>query len=105
MDAAEQQPAQRPARGGSGGGNGGVGKAAYPESITRLIDELARLPGIGRRSAERLSFHLLKAKEPEAMALSRAIADVKLRVRHCSVCYNLMDAAPGPPPGGESGPT
>jgi recombination protein RecR len=68
-------------------------RAAYPESVTRLIDELARLPGIGRRSAERLAFHLLKATEPEALGLAQAIADVKTRVRHCSVCYNLMDAA------------
>lgn len=69
------------------------GGAAYPESVTRLIDELARLPGIGRRSAERLAFHILKATEPEAMALARAIGDVKQRVRHCAVCYNLMDGA------------
>lgn len=65
--------------------------AAYPESVTRLIDELSRLPGIGRRSAERLTFHILKAQPVEALALSRAIADVKQRVSHCRVCYNLMD--------------
>ncbi len=70
--------------------------AAYPESVTRLIDELSRLPGIGRRSAERLTFHILKAQSVEALALSRAIADVKQRVSHCRVCYNLMDA-PAPP--------
>lgn len=71
--------------------------AAYPESVTRLIDELSRLPGIGRRSAERLTFHILKAQAVEALALSRAIADVKQRVSHCRVCYNLMDV-----PGGNS---
>lgn len=65
--------------------------SGYPESVTRLIDELARLPWIGRRSAERLAFHLLKATPTEALALSTAIADVKQRVRHCRVCYNLMD--------------
>lgn len=64
---------------------------AYPESVTRLIDELARLPGIGRRSAERLAFHILKSPKDEAMGLSRAVSDVKQRVRHCSVCYNLTD--------------
>jgi recombination protein RecR len=67
--------------------------AAYPESVTRLIDELARLPGIGRRSAERLAFHLLKTKPDEALALARAIQDVKQKVRHCRVCYNLADRA------------
>lgn len=65
--------------------------AAYPESVTRLIDELARLPGIGRRSAERLAFHILKAPKDEALGLSRAVSDVKQRVRHCTVCYNLTD--------------
>jgi len=69
-----------------------AGAAAYPESVTRLIDRLARLPGIGRRSAERLTFHILKATAADAMDLSRAIADVKERVRHCRICYNLMDA-------------
>jgi len=73
------------------------GSTGYPESVTRLIDELAHLPGIGRRSAERLTFHILKATEPEAMALSNAIAEVKRRVRHCIVCYNLMDASATPP--------
>lgn len=67
--------------------------SAYPESVTRLIDELARLPGIGRRSAERLAFFLLKAPAPDALGLAKAITDVKQRVRHCSVCYNLADAA------------
>lgn len=72
-------------------GNG----SAYPESVTRLIDELARLPGIGRRSAERLAFHVLKAPKDEAMALSRAVADVKQKLRHCTVCYNLSDWGTG----------
>lgn len=54
------------------------------------------MPGIGRRSAERLAFHLLKADEPTAMALARAIADVKRAVRHCSVCSNLTDHDPCP---------
>lgn len=66
---------------------------AYPESVTRLIEELSRLPGIGRRSAERLAFHILKAPSQEALGLSAAIADVKHKVSHCSVCYNLTDRA------------
>ncbi len=68
------------------------GSAAYPESVTRLIDELAKLPGIGRRSAERLAFYILKAPRDEALLLARAVSDVKQRVRHCRVCYNLADA-------------
>lgn len=64
----------------------------YPEPVNRLIDELARLPGIGRRSAERLAFHILKSDPKPALALARAIADVKSSVGHCSVCYNLTDS-------------
>jgi recombination protein RecR len=69
-----------------------AGSTAYPETVQRLIEHLARLPGIGRRSAERLAFHILKAAAPDALALSTAIADVKRTVRHCSVCFNLADA-------------
>ena len=65
--------------------------AAYPTSVTRLLEQLARLPGIGRRSAERLAFHLLKSSKADAMELARAIADVKQQVRHCDACYNFSD--------------
>jgi recombination protein RecR len=62
-----------------------------PEPVERLIDELTALPGIGRRSAERMAFHLLKATPEQAMRLSQAIADVKSNVRPCSVCHNLAE--------------
>lgn len=62
---------------------------AYPEPVERLLTELARLPGIGRRSAERVAFHLLKATAEDAGRLARAIDDTKRSVRHCSVCFNL----------------
>lgn len=64
---------------------------AYPESVVRLIDRLAELPGIGRRSAERLAFHILKTASADVLPLAQAIRDVKDRVRHCRVCYNLCD--------------
>ena len=64
---------------------------AYPEPVERLIEELTRLPGIGRRSAERMAFFLLKATTDDAMRLSQAVADVKQRVRPCAVCFNLTD--------------
>lgn len=67
---------------------------AYPEPVNRMIDELCKLPGVGRRSAERMAFALLKAKREEALKLSQAIADVKQTVRYCSVCYNLTDIDP-----------
>lgn len=99
-----KRSAETPRRGGSGAA--GSTAAAYPKAVTRLIDELARLPGIGRRSAERLAFHILKAHTEDAMGLSRAIADVKQRIRHCPVCYNLSDwsdDAPGARPGAAAG--
>lgn len=70
--------------------------SAYPEPVDRLISEFASLPGIGRRSAERLAFHILKSDQPKAMALARAIADTKRSVRHCSVCSNLTSDDPCP---------
>lgn len=72
------------------------GASAYPAAVDHLISELARLPGIGRRSAERLALHLLKARTDEALGLARAIQDVKAHVRHCLVCFNLADAAHTP---------
>jgi len=68
------------------------GEGAYPEPVERLIAEFTKLPGIGRRSAERMAFHLLKAPTDEAMLFSKAVADVKLLVRACGVCLNLTDA-------------
>jgi recombination protein RecR len=65
--------------------------SAYPESVTRLLRELGQLPGIGRRTAERLAFHMLKSPKDRAMALSQAIADVKRQVRHCPVCFNFAE--------------
>jgi recombination protein RecR len=61
-----------------------------------LIAEFAALPGIGRRSAERLAFFVLKSPEPDAMRLAKAIADVKRTIRHCSICWNLTDVDPCP---------
>ncbi len=68
--------------------------SGYTQSVQRLMQELARLPGIGMRSAERIAFHLLKQSPEEAMKLAHAIEDVKTRIRHCSICYNLTEADP-----------
>lgn len=66
----------------------------YSASMDRLIAEFARLPGIGRRTAERLAFHVLKTERQEALALATAIRDVKTNVKHCSVCFNLTETDP-----------
>ncbi len=67
---------------------------AYTDSMNRLIDQFARLPGIGRRTAERLAFHVLKQPPDKAMQLAKAIEDVKTHVRHCSACFNLTESDP-----------
>lgn len=69
-----------------------AGSLAYPEPVRALIDELAALPGIGRRSAERLAFHILKSPEPDALRLADAVRAVKKTVRHCRSCFNLGDS-------------
>ncbi len=66
--------------------------AKYAETIERLMAQLGSLPGIGARTAERLAFHILKATDAEAMALSDAIRDVKERIKPCKTCFNLADA-------------
>lgn len=68
------------------------GSSAYPEPVRVLIDELAKLPGIGRRSAERLAFHVLKSEPQEAERLAGAVLEVKRSVRHCRSCFNLGDS-------------
>src|SRR5262245_14287173 len=68
--------------------------SSYSQSIANLMTELSKLPGIGMRSAERIAFHLLKQKPEEAMRLADAIRDVKTRIKHCSVCYNLTEQDP-----------
>jgi recombination protein RecR len=61
------------------------------ESVGRLIQELTRLPGIGKKSAERLTYHLLRVPAAEALALAEAIRAVRENVRYCRVCYNLSE--------------
>jgi recombination protein RecR len=57
--------------------------------VNRLITELARLPGIGQRTAQRLAFHILRASDEEALALADAIREVKEQVGLCEICFNL----------------
>jgi recombination protein RecR len=64
------------------------------EPVTRLIEELGRLPGVGPKSASRLAYHLLKAPKQQAVALAEAVLEVKEKVRFCSECYNLTENDP-----------
>ncbi len=63
----------------------------YAPSVDNLITQLARLPGVGQRSAQRLAFHLLKASPEEAGALAAAIVEVKEKIGFCERCYNLAE--------------
>ncbi len=68
--------------------------ADFAPSVTRLIDELKRLPGIGQKTAQRLAFFLLRVDREQAFALSDAIRDAKEKVRECSICNNITDSDP-----------
>ena len=62
--------------------------------ISRLIGELSRLPGIGRKTAERLAYYILKEDEQFAQNLARAILEVKHKVKFCSICGNMTENDP-----------
>jgi recombination protein RecR len=61
----------------------------FAPPINRLVTELARFPGIGQRTAQRLAFHILRVSDEEALALAEAIREVKEKVGECEVCFNL----------------
>src|SRR5881396_2138675 len=66
----------------------------FAEPMTRLIEELKKLPGIGSKSAQRLAFHILRSSDADAEALAAAVHDVKANLRLCSVCNNITDVDP-----------
>lgn len=63
----------------------------YSDALGNLVDQLAKLPGIGRKSAQRLAFHILKQPDKEARLLADAIVEAKEKIRYCKLCYNLTD--------------
>ncbi|MQA75346.1 MAG: recombination protein RecR [Solirubrobacterales bacterium] len=63
----------------------------YPAPIERLVTELAKLPGIGQRTAQRLAFHILRADDGDAQALAEAVREVKEKVGLCEICFNLAE--------------
>jgi len=73
--------------------SGGDGQAA-PAPVLRLIEEFHKLPGIGPKSAQRLTYYLLRMPAAEAKALAEAILDVKERITFCTVCQNVTDSNP-----------
>ncbi len=67
-----------------------------PEALQQLIQAFSRLPGIGKKTATRLAFHVLKMDKEQAMELARAIHRVKTNVRLCSICFNITESDPCP---------
>ncbi len=63
----------------------------FAEPMTRLIDEMKKLPGIGSKTAQRLAFHILRSSDEDAEALAAAVRDVKASLRLCSICNNITD--------------
>jgi recombination protein RecR len=68
--------------------------AQFAEPMTRLIEELRKLPGIGTKSAQRLAFHVLRSSAEDADKLSAAIRELKQHLRLCSICNNITDIDP-----------
>jgi recombination protein RecR len=66
----------------------------FAEPMTRLIDELRKLPGIGTKNAQRLAFHVLRSSAEDAEALAQAIRELKAHLRLCSICNNITDVDP-----------
>ena len=66
----------------------------FAEPMSRLIDELKKLPGIGSKTAQRLAFHILRSSDEDAEGLASAVRDVKANLRLCSICNNITDVDP-----------
>ena len=66
---------------------------SYAPTVRRLMTELAKLPGVGHRTAQRLAFHILRAPAEDAAGLAEAIVEVKQKISLCEVCFNLTDEA------------
>ncbi|MBI5931203.1 MAG: recombination protein RecR [Chloroflexi bacterium] len=65
-----------------------------PPSVTKLIEAFARLPGIGPKTASRLTYYLLRAPDNITLSLAEALADLKSKTRYCSTCYNITEDDP-----------
>lgn len=66
----------------------------YAEPVARLIEEFAKLPGIGPKTAQRLAFHILNSDIENAKGLARALIEARQKIKYCSVCCNLTDVDP-----------
>ena len=67
---------------------------AVPQSVTQLIEAFSRLPGVGPKTASRLTFYLLRAPDEISQTLSAALVDLKTKTRYCSICFNITEDDP-----------
>ena len=67
---------------------------SLPDSANKLIDELSRLPGIGRKTAQRLAFHFLNSDEEQSHSLSQSLLDIKIKIKNCSICHGITEQDP-----------
>ncbi len=70
--------------------------SAIPEPVTKLVEAFSRLPGVGPKTASRLTYYLLRAPDEYSLGLATALADLKAQTRFCSVCFNITVADPCP---------
>lgn len=68
--------------------------SSYAEPVARLIEEFSKLPGIGKKTAQRLAFYVLDSEISEAKSLAEAIVDAKEKTKYCSICSNITDIDP-----------
>ncbi|WP_270648096.1 recombination mediator RecR [Paeniclostridium hominis] len=66
----------------------------YSGPISALIEEFSKLPGVGRKTAQRLAFHIINMNINDVEALSKAILEAKKEIKYCSICYNITDKDP-----------
>ncbi len=71
-----------------------MARHVLPQPVQQLIDEFARLPGIGPKSASRLTFYLLRAMDDQPLELAAALQDLKARTQFCSICFNITEVNP-----------
>jgi len=71
-----------------------MSRSGLPKPVSRLIDELSKLPGIGEKNATRLAFHILRSKDEYTIRLAQAIVDIKKNVRACGTCFNITSENP-----------
>jgi recombination protein RecR len=70
--------------------------SVLPQTVQRLINEFARLPGVGPKSASRLTFYLLRVGDEQALELATALQDLRERTRYCAICHNITEEDPCP---------